>query len=336
MKYFLAIFIAALTLSACKSDKNIPDVSGIKVQLDVKRFDQDLFTIDTNNVSASLNNLQEKYGSFLNDYLYNILMLPPVEDTVVNKLKSFIRDYKPIYDSVQKTFPSFNDEQQEIAHALQFTKYYFPQYKEPKQIITFVGPLEGYGNVLTTSGFAVGLQLYLGKDFPIYHQDYIVDVYPEYQSRKFAAPYIPVNCIHNVIDDLFPPATGRQTLIEQMIEEGKRLYVLDHLLPETADTLKTGYTANQLQGCYENEAAIWNFFVQNNLLFITDPIQTRDYVNDAPTTQALGPASPGNIGEFIGWQIVKKWMANNEKITLTKLMQTPAKQIFEEAKYKPR
>lgn len=336
MKYLLLLIIIPIGFYACSNNKNIPDVSAIKVQLDVQRFDKDLFAIDTNNVSASLNKLQEKYGSFLNDYLYNILMLPPVEDTVVNKLKNFLRDYKPVYDSVQKTFPLFEEEQRQIAKGLQFTKYYFPQYKEPKQVITFVGPIEGYGNVLTSSGFAVGLQLYLGKDFSVYHADYIVDVYPEYQSRKFDALYIPVNCIHNVIDDLFPPVTGRQTLIAQMIEEGKRLYVLDHLLPETADTLKTGYTANQLQGCYENEAAIWNFFLQNNLLYITDPIQTRDYVNDAPTTQALGPASPGNIGLFVGWQIVKKWMANNEKLTLSQLMQTPAKQIFEEAKYKPK
>ena len=36
----------------------------------------------------------------------------------------------------------------------------------------FIGPVEGYANVLTTEGLAVGLlQLYHpGKDFPIYHR----------------------------------------------------------------------------------------------------------------------------------------------------------------------
>ena len=122
-----------------------------------------------------------------------------------------------------------------------------------------------------------------------------------------------------------------------MIEEGKRMYVLDNVLPETADSLKTGYTASQLKGCYDNEAAIWNFFIGNNLLYVNDPLQIRDYTNDAPRTETLGPDSPGNIGLFVGWQIVKKWMSEKgSAVDMQQLLQTDAKQIFQEAKYKPR
>jgi hypothetical protein len=325
-----------LNISSCTDKKKIPDVSNIKVQLNVQRFERDFFDIDTNNISASLNHLEQKYPAFLKDYLYNILALPPLEDSVVTLVKSFIRDYKPVNDSVQKRFSSIKETEKEVTKGLHFVKYYFPEYKEPERLITFVGPLEGYGNVLTGSGFAVGLQLYLGKNFSIYKSDYISEVYPEYQSRRFESGYIPVNCMKNVIDDIYPPKPSSQPLIEQMVELGKRLYILDALLPETADTLKTGYTSNQLQGCYENEGLIWNFFIKNGLLYITDPIQTRDYINDAPRTEALGEASPGNIGQFIGWQIVKKWMAESEERTLKDLIQTSARQIFEEAKYKPR
>lgn len=335
MKLFSVIILICFLLS-CKSKKNIPDVSNIKISLQLKRFDQDFFLMDTNNVATSLNALQKNYPAFLNDYLYNILGLPPQQDSVVNKLKLFIRDYKPVNDSVQKQFAFFNDEQQQITKALQFTKYYFPDYKIPQNVITFVGPLEGYGNVLTTSGFAVGLQLYLGKNFSVYHSDYINEVYPDYRSRRFEAVYIPVNCMNNVVEDIYPQKTGSQPLIEQMIELGKRLYVLDAFLPETADSLKTGYTQTQLEGCYDNEGLIWNYFLQNNLLYVSDPSTTRDYISDAPTTQGLGTASPGNIGQFIGWQIVKKWMEEHSKTTLPQLLQTPSKQIFEEAKYKPR
>lgn len=332
----LALLLLNIIICSCNYKRNIPDVSGIKAPLRTERFDRDFFALDTNNISASLDQLQQKYPQFLNDYLYNILMLPPVQDSVMKKVRSFISDYKPVYDSVQKEFPSFDRQQQQILKGLQFVKYYFPQYKAPEKVITFVGPLEGYGNVLTSSGFAVGLQLYLGKNFSIYHSDYISEVYPEYQSRRFEPQYIAVNCMKNVIDDIYPPSNKKQTLIEQMVEEGKRLYVLDYLLPETADTLKTGYTKQQLEGCYDHEEMIWSFFLQNNLLYITDPLQTRDYVNDGPKTEALGEASPGNIGEFVGWQIVKKWMSMNDKTTLPQLLQTPAKQIFEEARYKPR
>lgn len=325
-----------ILLFACNNKRHIPDVSNINIPFKTVRFEKDFFAIDTNHVEASLNTLQSKYGSFLNDFLFNILALPPMPDSVEKNVKLFIRDYYPRYTAAEQKFAAFTAEEKEIKKGLQFVKYYFPQYHLPEQAITFVGPLEGYGNVLTSSGFAIGLQLYMGKEYADYHSEYLSNIYPYYQSRRFEPPYIPVNCMTNVINDIYPPKGGSQPLIEQMIEEGKRMYVLDLLLPETADTLKTGYTASQLQGCYDNEAGIWNFFIQNNLLYITDPLQTRDYVNDAPRTEALGPASPGNIGLFVGWQIVKKWMSNHEKTTPEQLLQTPAKQIFEEAKYKPR
>jgi uncharacterized protein YjaZ len=57
-------------------------------------------------------------------------------------------------------------------------------------------------------------------------------------------------------------------------------------------------------------------------------------MNDAPSTTALGASSPGFIGQFVGWQIVKKWMKQKDR-KLEELLKTPAKQIFEEAKYKP-
>ena len=161
-------------------------------------------------------------------------------------------------------------------------------------------------------------------------------VYPSYQSRRFEPQYVPVNCIKNIIDDIYPATNADMPLIYQMIEAGKRLYVLDKLLPETADSLKTGYTQIQLDGCYENEAMIWNYFLQNNLLYSTDPAAIRDYMNDAPKTEILGEGSPGFIGQFTGWQIIKKWMGIKPATTPEQLLQTPPKQIFEEAKYKPK
>ena len=40
----------AASLSACKNKKDIPDVSDIKVDITVERFDQSFFSIDTNNI----------------------------------------------------------------------------------------------------------------------------------------------------------------------------------------------------------------------------------------------------------------------------------------------
>ena len=292
MKVFVSIFFC-LILFACNQKKPAPDVSNIKVDVQLKRFDKAVFLIDTNNVETSLNNLQKEYGSFLNDYLYNIMVLPPHPDSVASKIKMFLHDYRFVYDTAQKYFSDFDKEFRQIKQGLQYVKYYFPEYKTPANIITFIGPVEGYANVLTASGLAVGLQLYLGEDFPVYHSEFINNVYPDYQQRRFKPAYIPVNCMKNIVSDIYPEKSGSDPLVYQMIDAGKRLYMLDHFLPQVADSLKTGYTQQQLDGCYNNEAGIWNYFVQNNLLFITDPLQLRDYMQDGPYTEVLGHASPG-------------------------------------------
>jgi len=140
----------------------------------------------------------------------------------------------------------------------------------------------------------------------------------------------------NIIDDLYPEKAVDQPMIDQMIEKGKRMYVLDKLLPFVPDTLKTGYTANQLKGAYDHEGDIWNFFLTNNLLYNIDPSIQKNYLQDGPKTEELGEASPGFIGMFVGWQIVKKYMEKHGNLPFNELMQTDSRKIFEESKYKPR
>ena len=334
MKKFLFLLLIVSAV-ACKNKKHIPDVSAIKINLKVERFEKDFFAIDTNHVSAALDSLNIKYPSFLKDYLYNILAALPQPDSVVKYVKLYKKDYQYVNDTAQKIFPSFDPYKKEIERGFQFVKYYFPDYKLPTSIITFIGPLEGTANAITTSGLAIGLQSYLGKDFAAYQTNYISEVYPAYKSRRFEPGYISVNCIKNIIDDMYPAKTAGRPLIEQMVEAGKRLYLLDVFLPEIADSLKTGYTQQQLAGCYGNEKNIWAFFVENNLLYETESTLIGPYVNDGPNTPELGTSSPGFIGQFIGWQIVKKWMERNEKISLTELMKKNPKELFDESKYRP-
>ncbi|MBS1591837.1 MAG: hypothetical protein JST07_06975 [Bacteroidetes bacterium] len=332
-KFFFIVVIIALV--SCKSQKNIPDVANIQTPVTVKRFEQDFFKVDTNNVANALDSLQKKYPQFLNDYLYNILGSAPQPDSVVRYIKIFRESFQSVYNASQKQFPSFNKYQKQIEQSFQFIHYYFPQYILPKNIITFIGPLDGTANALTSSGMAVGLQSYLGKNFEGYHSEYISQVYPAYKSRNFEPEYLAVNCVKNIIEDMHPDKTVGRPLIERMIEAGKRMYVLDVCMPYTADTLKTGYTAKQLKACINNEKNIWAFFIENNLLYENEPSLISIYVTEGPGTPELSNEAPGFIGLFTGWQIVKKWMEKNNKKTLPDLLNTPAQQIFNEAKYKP-
>jgi hypothetical protein len=337
IKHILIVAIT-FTLFSCKGKKSIPDVSAIKVDLKIERFEKDFFKIDTANIAQSLDQLNQKYPAFLKDYLYQVLGLMPQSDSVINQIKLFLKDslYKSIYKDATQMFSNLNDAKTELSLGLQLTKYYFPKYELPNKIITFVGPLDGVGTALTSDhSLAIGLQGYLGKDYVAYQNGYIAETYPAYKSRRFEPQYIATNCIKNIIMELYPDKSNGRPLAERMVEQGRRLYLLDALLPNTSDSIKTGYTQSQLAQCTENEKTIWAYFVQGNLLFEREPSIVSPYVTDGPKTQELSETAPGNIGTYIGWQIVKQWMKSNPKTALDVLMQTPTMTIFNEAGYKP-
>lgn len=346
MKKTAFALLLATGLFACK-DKKIPDVSGIKVNLTLQRFEKDFFSLDTLNLRpAGFQPLYEKYGAFTSDYIAQILGIVPTTDsnyTPELSLKSFLHDYSPIRDSADKLFQDFSRYEKEVKKGLQFVKYYFPNYKLPPKLITFIGPMDAafeaslgkYGDVITEDGLAVGLQLHLGSNFSLYHSEMGQQLYPEYISRRFTPDYISVNCMKNIIDDIYPEKIRGLNLVEQMVEKGKRLYALEKILPYTEDSLLTGYTAKQLKGCYDNEGNIWNYFLTNGLLYKNEPDLIREYVTDGPFTQALGQGSPGFIGMWVGRQIIRKYVTKHASVTLEQLLHTEPRKIFEESKYKP-
>lgn len=344
-RLLLSILVAAL-FASCNT-KEGPDVSGIQMNIETVRFEKDFFAIDTNNLSQSLDILYRKYPVFFRDFTNNILGIPPVNDNgeqAMNAIRRFLHDYRPVYDSVQRVFPDLERQEKQIEEALKYIRYYFPAYQPPSRLITFVGPMDaffeastaGYGDVITSEGLAVGLQLHLGSNFSMYQSEMGLSLYPAYISKRFSPEYIPVNSVKNVIDDLFPDRSAELTLVEQMVEKGKRLYLLDKFMPNTPDTLKIGYTKLQLDGCRKNEGLIWNYFIKNGLVFNNDPSLIKNYIGEAPSTPEFGEGAPGYIGLFVGWEIVKAYMEKQEKVSLADLMQVPAKTVFEQSRYRPK
>jgi hypothetical protein len=337
MRPILLVLLLIVSLTSCNNNTGTPDVSGIKVELSTQRFEKDLFTLDTLNFSANLDRLQAKYPSFGENFLATVLNSDPKwpADSIANYVKGFISAYRNVYDTSQLVFPDLSPYEAEIKKGLQFLKYYFPNYKAPNKIITYIGPLDGYGDILADDAFIIGLQHHLGKDFSLYRSALVQETYPDYITRRFEPGYIAVNCMKNVVLDMYPENMEEKPLVQQMVEKGKRLYLLSKLLPATEEYKLIGYTKEQLAGAYSHEASVWNLFVQNGSLQSVDNNIIKNYVSDGPKTQELGEASPGNIGSFAGWQIVKKYMQKNPKTGLQQLMTMDPEALFQEAKYKP-
>jgi hypothetical protein len=121
-----------------------------------------------------------------------------------------------------------------------------------------------------------------------------------------------------------------------MIEKGKQWYLLTHFVPDTHVSIVTGYTKKQLDWAKENEGNVWAYITKNENIYSIEPHVIQTYIGEAPFTQAMPEASPGNIGQWIGWQIVKKFAAQNEQLSLQQILASPPKKIFEESKYRPK
>ena len=110
------------------------------------------------------------------------------------------------------------------------------------------------------------------------------------------------------------------------------------MVPFKSDASKIGYTPDQLLWAEENEASIWTYFVENELLYSTDTKLNSRFINPAPYSKfylELDNESPGRIGAYMGWQIVRAY-ADNSGEDLDVIMRKSAKELFEESKFKPR
>jgi hypothetical protein len=348
-KYLTIAAVLAYTCCSCGNNTSKPDVSDIKVDLTVARFDQDFFNIDTNNISVSLKKLDESYPDFTAAYVKNILGLAP--DSVMQPnsnhaaaLKLFIRDYRALKDSSDKLFGNFSDVEEDLETASKYVKHYFPGYQLPSKIITFIGPVDAMfqtsygfqGDIITPAAFGVALQFHMGEKFSFYRSLQGQAQFPDYILRRLTPAMIPVNCMKTVVDDLFPDQSAGRPMIEQMVDRGRRLYLLNRFLPDEDEHQLIGYSKEQLSKCYENEAVIWEMFLNNDLLNNSESNIIKNYIGDSPKTQNLGDDAPGNIGSFSGWQIVKTYMEKFPNTKVEELMMMSAREVYAKSKYRPR
>jgi hypothetical protein len=339
MKNFLIFLAAALFLLGCGNNGNdAPNVSGIRVDVPVERFDQSFFSIDSNDIPGSLRKLQQKHPGFYADFMQQVLGVDGSDSSANTILvtREFLRGYKPIYDSIQKIYASVKDIEDDLEDQFRYVKHYFPNYKTGKAIF-FLGPFDAPGVAATHEGLAIGLQQYAGRDFSVYHSGPALEMFPTYISRRFSKEFIVPNVIKAIVEDLYPDRSGGKPLLEQMVEKGKEWWLLDKLMPTTHDSLKTGYTASQLEWCEANEGLIWAYLVKNEDLNSINPVIIQTYIGEGPFTQGFSQElSPGNLGQWIGWRIILKYEEKYPALTIDEIMKKPASEIINGAKYKPR
>ena len=83
---------------------------------------------------------------------------------------------------------------------------------------------------------------------------------------------------------------------------------------------------------------IYNYFVENDLLFSDDNRLDERFLAKAPFSKFYREQdnlSPGKIGVWLGWQIVQSYLKHND-VSLQEFLKKDETELFNQSKYKPK
>ena len=300
-------------------------------QVNIYRFEDILFNSTNDNIEKNRKVWEEEIGDFSKIY-YSFLSRSNSLDSIDAELLSFINnfDMREVYDSINVKFEELEEIELDLSNSFKNFNLYFSEYNRPKIISMFSG--FNYGVIVQDSIVAVGLDFYLGENSIFYKR--LND--PEYLKYQKQSKFLVPNIMEAWYDSFFSYTNMNINFISELIYKGKIMFLLSETIEEISFDRLLRYSKSDLDWCKKNEAAIWAFLIDNDLLFSTQQKDYRTYLNHAPFSKGMTIESPSRIAYYIGYKIVKNYMQKNRDIKLKELMhESDFMSILNKSKYKP-
>ena len=332
MRILLAFAFCWLFQMSCSNKKEekcafIPETSSIRIDLTFESLEDSLPTItQKSQLVGFLTRHPEMRDLFFNRSAY------PNDSVFINEL--YNRFTNPHLDTLltetNRVFGKGEELKQEFEKAFANLKYYYPQFRTPN-IQTIVSGLET-DLFVSDSLIIIGLDYFLGdgaKYRPNMHQ---------YMLRRYNKSFIvPSVMLLTGIDSRFNKINPEdKTVLADMVAYGKAYYFTKQMLPCTPDSILIGYNRKEMNGSREFENLIWSRLVEDQVLFSTSHLVKQKYIAERPKTVEVGEQCPGRIGQWVGWQVVKKYVEKHPDISLPKLMEIQnVSELFKDSGYRP-
>lgn len=303
---------------ACVSKNGVEqEIENVPMDVEIVRFDKEFGMAKV----SDLGNLKSKFPEFFPKQYHDSIWVRKMQDTLQQQL----------FEEVIKKYPTEDKLQQELEGLFKHIEYYFPQFNVPL-VVTTTSDVDYRDKIILADNLLiVKLDTYLGSDHFFYEgiPKYVVDNMKESQI---------IPDIASIYAQKYMPKIKSRTFLAQMIYYGRILYLKDLWLPNASDSEKIGYSEAQIIWSEDNETEIWRNFVENEFLFNTNIKLSSRFINPAPFSKfylEIDNDSPGMIGRYIGWQIVRSFMKNNDK-NLEQLLTLSEEEIFNQSKFKPK
>ena len=322
-------------MTSCKKNHYKVNISSIHVKVEIKRLETDLFTLNPNDIKAMVPSLRQKYNGFLQLFSYVINTGDINDDSFGDFLLRFCTDKQnnDVFTLTMQLYPDITEIELNLQDAFCHYLYYFPERSVPA-VFTCI---TGFNNSIITgdSVLGIGLDRYLGADCKFYPR---LEIYNYIAARMTRENIVP-DCMYGWgasewdFSTLNYPADN---VVAEMIHYGKLKYFEKCMLPEISDEIIFGFTPDQMKFCRNNESQMWQYLIENDLLFNSDQFTIRKLTGEAPFTTYFTNESPGRAAVWLGFRIVESYMMKNKSINIEKLMKDINIQvILEKAKYNP-
>ena len=299
------------------------------VEVQILRYEQDLFNIDKGNMAASFASMYGKYPE-------NIIAKGAWENTeMLQSIRGFISDpvVEEVYRDTQAQFSDMSEFKNEITAALSLYLAHFPNERVP-DFCTLVSGIDfqmpqvfGYENTIF-----ICLDMYLGKDYKQYAQAGM----PKYIAARCDKKYMATDCFSKALVYRHLPDKTLVTLLDNMVDAGKKMLFTQTMFPTTPAQDILGYSKEQYKWATSHESAVWHALIEKNKVYDNSEDVIRRMMDETPFTRDFGNDSPGRLGVFIGYQIVQSYMKNHPGTTLKDLMSvTDSQKFLKESGYKP-
>ena len=317
MRIYLALLTTILFFGCAKDTGIEKNINAVPITVEILRFDKLFGTAHLND----LPNLKRSYPVFFPKQFHDTIWEMKMNDSLTQQL----------YVEVMKKYVSERKLKADLEGLFKHIKYYFSNFKTPN-VVTANSDVD-YRNKIFISDdmLVISLDNYLGSDHFFYEgiPSYVVENMKESQI---------ISDVAAIYSQMYAPKIQSRTFLAQMIYYGRILYLKDLWLPTASDEVKIGYSQEKLKWIQENETEVWRNFVENEYLYSTNPKLITRFIDPAPFSKfylEIDNDSPGMVGRFIGWQIVKSYMDKNN-VGLDKLLTISEEEIFKKSKYKPK
>jgi hypothetical protein len=245
-------------------------------------------------------------------------------------LQEFTSDsmIKGLYASINRDNAPFENLLSDIRSA--FERWRTVTGNPAPGLVTFISGFNQ--SFITLPGIlGIGLDRYLGGESPFYKG---LDI-PVYIRNTMNPENLPGDAVRAWLYSELPPPPEGSSFLDQMVYEGKIHYLAGELLGDHNAERLFHFTSDQVAWCISHEAAMWKYLAEQQILFSTDRLTVRKFLEDAPFTKDFGNDSPGRTGIWIGYRVIGSYMKANKLDTKTLAGLSDARKILSGSKYHP-